>query len=56
MRVERSAVDPTLARLVGDHISRRITFDPVMDTHDGYGRSWAELLYSIQGQLLSGAG
>ncbi len=51
IRIEMSAVEGALARLVGDRTSSRISFDPVMNTGGGFGRSWADLLFSINRQL-----
>jgi AraC-like DNA-binding protein len=51
VRIDLPAVETALARLVGDRTSSRVTFDPVMNTRDGYGRSWADLLFSVNRQL-----
>ncbi|HEY4460817.1 MAG TPA: AraC family transcriptional regulator [Pseudonocardiaceae bacterium] len=48
VRIDLGAVETALARLVGD---RKIPFDLVMNTRDGYGRTWAELLFSVNRQL-----
>jgi AraC-like DNA-binding protein len=47
VRIDSAAVETALARLVGDRTSSRVSFDPVLNTRDGYGRSWAELLFSV---------
>ncbi|MEA5360541.1 AraC family transcriptional regulator [Amycolatopsis sp., V23-08] len=51
VRIDLPAVETALARLVGDRTSGRVTFDPVMNTRDGHGRSWADLLFSVNRQL-----
>ncbi len=51
VRIDLPAVETTLARLIGDRTARRAGFDPVMNTRDGYGRSWADLLFSVNRQL-----
>lgn len=56
VRIDLPAVETALARLVGDRTSRRISFDPVMNTRDGYGRGWADLLFSVNRQLAAPGG
>jgi AraC-like DNA-binding protein len=56
VRIDLPAVETALARLVGDRTSSRVTFDPVMNTRDGYGRSWADLLFSVNRQLAAPGG
>ena len=56
VRVDMAAVDGALARLLGDRASDRVVLDPVMNTSDGYGRSWAELLLSVNRQLVAPGG
>jgi AraC-like DNA-binding protein len=51
VRIDLPAVETALARLLGDRTSGRVTFDPVMNTRDGHGRSWADLLFSVNRQL-----
>ena len=51
VRIDAPAVQSALARLLGDRASGRVAFDPVMNTADGFGRSWAELLFSVNRQL-----
>jgi AraC-like DNA-binding protein len=51
VRIDLPAVETALARLLGDRTSSRVTFDPVMNTREGYGRSWADLLFSVNRQL-----
>lgn len=51
IRIEMPAVEAALARLLGDRTSSRVSFEPVMNTADGYGRSWADLLFSVNRQL-----
>jgi transcriptional regulator GlxA family with amidase domain len=40
-----------MARLIGDRVPSRVSFDPVMNTAGGDGRAWADLLYSVNRQL-----
>jgi transcriptional regulator GlxA family with amidase domain len=40
-----------LNRLHGGRGTGRVAFDPVLNTADGFGRSWAELLFSVNRQL-----
>ena len=49
VRIDSAAVDAALARLAGP--ASRVVFDPVVNMADGYGRSWAELLLSVNRQL-----
>jgi AraC-like DNA-binding protein len=56
VRIDLPAVETALARLLGDRTSSRVTFDPVMNTRDGYGRSWADLLFSVNRQLVAPGG
>ena len=56
VRVDMPAVEAALGRLLGDRTSGRVTFDPVMNTADGYGRSWADLLFSVNRQLAAPGG
>lgn len=56
VRIDLPAVETALARLVGDRTSSRVGFDPVMNTRDGYGRSWADLLFSANRQLAAPGG
>ncbi|MFE1961306.1 AraC family transcriptional regulator [Streptomyces sp. NPDC059479] len=51
VRLDPTAVQTALARLVGDRASGRVRFDPVMNTSDGFGRAWAGLLLSVNRQL-----
>ncbi|MFD3482740.1 AraC family transcriptional regulator [Streptomyces sp. NPDC058665] len=51
VRIDAPALETALARLIGDRVSSRARFGPVMDTADGYGRGWADLLYSVNRQL-----
>ncbi|HJP73962.1 MAG TPA: AraC family transcriptional regulator [Pseudonocardiaceae bacterium] len=51
VRIDLPAVETALARLVGDRTSSRVSFDPVMNTAEGFGRNWAELLFSVNRQL-----
>jgi AraC-like DNA-binding protein len=54
VRMDAPALECALSRLIGDHGSSRVRFDPAMDTSDGHGRGWADLLYSVNRQLTSG--
>ncbi|EWM18084.1 AraC-family transcriptional regulator [Kutzneria sp. 744] len=56
VRIEMPAVDSALARLFGGRAATRVAFEPVMNTGDGYGRSWAELLLSVNRQLTAPGG
>jgi AraC-like DNA-binding protein len=56
VRIDLPAVETTLARLMGDRASSRFTFDPIMNTGEGYGRAWAELLLSVNRQLVEPGG
>jgi AraC-like DNA-binding protein len=49
VRVDLPAVETAVARLGG-----RMRFDPVMNTRDGFGRGWANLLLSVNRQLAAG--
>ncbi|WP_212913856.1 AraC family transcriptional regulator [Streptomyces sp. TS71-3] len=51
IRIDAPALETAMARLLGDRMVKRTSFDPVMDTSDGYGRGWADLLYSVNRQL-----
>lgn len=51
VRIDLPAVEAALARSLGDRASSRVSFDPVMNTRDGYGRSWAELAHMVNRQL-----
>ncbi|MGW1208066.1 AraC family transcriptional regulator [Streptomyces sp. NPDC002499] len=51
VRIDMPAVETMLARLVGDRTSRRVSFDPVMNYAEGFGRNWAELLVSVNRQI-----
>lgn len=53
IRIDAPALETALARLIGDRVSSRASFSPVMDTADGYGRGWADLLFSVNRQLAS---
>jgi AraC-like DNA-binding protein len=55
VRIDAPALESAMGRLVGDRVAGRTRFDPVMDTSDGYGRGWADLLYSVNRQLASAA-
>lgn len=51
VRIDLPAVETALARLIGHRTAHRASFDPVMNTRDGYGRGWADLLLSVNRQL-----
>jgi AraC-like DNA-binding protein len=51
VRIDLAAVETALARLIGDRSASGVPFDLVMNTRDGYGRAWAELLFSVNRQL-----
>ncbi|MCI2423854.1 AraC family transcriptional regulator [Saccharopolyspora sp. K220] len=51
IRIDAPALETAMARLIGDRVLNRASFDPIIDTADGYGRGWADLLYSVNRQL-----
>jgi AraC-like DNA-binding protein len=51
VRVDMAAVTSALARLTGDPAPRRVTFDPAVNLARGLGRSWTELVFSVNRQL-----
>jgi AraC-like DNA-binding protein len=51
LRIDVAAVDEALARAVGDRKSRRVRFAPLVSTAKGRGRTWAEMLFSVNRQL-----
>jgi AraC-like DNA-binding protein len=51
IRIDVSAVDKALAGVVGDRLSRRVRFAPLVSTAKGHGRAWAEMLFSVNRQL-----
>lgn len=51
VRVDAPALQTAMVRLVGDRVPSRASFDPVMNTADGYGRAWADLVFSVNRQL-----
>jgi AraC-like DNA-binding protein len=53
VRIAPGPVDEALGRLMGDQAPNRIRFSPTMNTAEGYGRAWAELLLLLRHQLLS---
>jgi AraC-like DNA-binding protein len=56
IRIDESAVESALARLLGDRTSGRVAFDSAMNTADGFGRSWAGLVFSVNRQLAAPGG
>jgi AraC-like DNA-binding protein len=52
VRMEPAVVEDALTRLGGPS---RPAFGPVLNTADGYGRAWAELLFSVSRQLATPA-
>jgi AraC-like DNA-binding protein len=51
IRIDASALETAMARLIGDRAPSRVSFDPIMNTTDGHGRAWADLLHSVNRQL-----
>jgi len=56
VRIDMPAVQSALTRLFGDRRAERVSFDPVLNTADGFGRSWADLLFSVNRQLAAPGG
>ena len=53
VRIAPGPVDEALGRLLGDQTPNRIRFSPAMNTAQGYGRAWAQLLLLLRHQLVS---